>query len=156
MHLIGWQNTWEQAPGVPPPLPRPDGGGNPWPCTCVHGPTSSRHARSSTIGSETSTRTSRCTSTRDWNCQACSYPCQAQKAGTTERWCNRCQAGRRTGADTTNTRRRHNPGGGGCGGCGGGGCCGCCGCCCGVRQLVGKGQHRTSLHTPCAMHMLKY
>ena len=21
-----------------PPLPRPDGGGNPWPCTCVHGP----------------------------------------------------------------------------------------------------------------------
>ena len=26
----------------------------------------------------------------------------------------------------------------------------------GVRRLVGKGQHRTSLHTPCAMHMLKY
>ena len=38
MHLIGWQNTWEQAPGVPATLPRPDGGGNPWPCTCVHGP----------------------------------------------------------------------------------------------------------------------
>ena len=38
MHLIGWQNTWEQAPGVPATLPRPDGGRNPWPCTCVHGP----------------------------------------------------------------------------------------------------------------------
>ena len=58
MHLIGWQNTWEQAPGVPAtPSPRPDDGGNPWPCTCVHGPTSSRHARNSTIGSETSTNT---------------------------------------------------------------------------------------------------
>ena len=22
----------------PPPLPRPNGGGTPWPCTCVHGP----------------------------------------------------------------------------------------------------------------------
>ena len=27
MHLIGWQNTWEQLPASPPPLPRPDGGG---------------------------------------------------------------------------------------------------------------------------------
>ena len=29
MHLIGWQNTWEQAPGVPATLPRPDGGETP-------------------------------------------------------------------------------------------------------------------------------
>ena len=58
MHLIGWQNTWEQLPASPPPLPRPNGGGNPWPCTCVHGPkNSSRHAMNSTIRSETSTIT---------------------------------------------------------------------------------------------------
>ena len=43
MHLIGWQNTWEQAPGV---LPRPDGGGQPWPCTCVHGPKKSSQSMS--------------------------------------------------------------------------------------------------------------
>ena len=27
-----------KPPASPPPLPRPDGGGQPWPCTCVHGP----------------------------------------------------------------------------------------------------------------------
>ena len=84
MHLIGWQNTWEQAPGVPatpsPPYWRGNpgrvpvytalktqdpmacsaigkSGGNPWPCTCVHGPSSSRHAMTSTIGSGTYTIT---------------------------------------------------------------------------------------------------
>ena len=36
----GRQNTWEQAPGVSATLPRPNGGGQPWPCTCVHSPTS--------------------------------------------------------------------------------------------------------------------
>ena len=45
MHLIGWQKTWEQAPGVPPPLPRSDGGGQPWPCTCIHGPKKSTRQR---------------------------------------------------------------------------------------------------------------
>ena len=29
VQLIGWQNTWEQAPSVPPPLTRPDGGVKP-------------------------------------------------------------------------------------------------------------------------------
>ena len=59
MHLIGWQNTREtDSRRPPPPLLRPDGGGNPWPCTCVHGPkNSSRHAMNSTTWSETSTIT---------------------------------------------------------------------------------------------------
>ena len=43
VQLIGWQNTWEQAPGVPPPLLRLNGGGQPWPCTCVHGPKKKPH-----------------------------------------------------------------------------------------------------------------
>ena len=48
-------------------------------------------------------------------------------------------------------------------------CCCCCCCCCwcvcvlllllllwmGDGRLVGKGLHHTSLHTPCAAHMLK-
>ena len=46
MHLIGWQNTWEQAPGVPPPLPRPDGRG----ATCGT-------CNSSTTGTSTTTCT---------------------------------------------------------------------------------------------------
>ena len=36
VQLIGWQNTW--LPASPPPLPRPNGGGQPWPCACAHGP----------------------------------------------------------------------------------------------------------------------
>ena len=43
MHPIGWQNTWEQAPGVPATPSPPWWRGNPWPCTCVHGP-KKRHA----------------------------------------------------------------------------------------------------------------
>ena len=31
MQLIGWQNAWEQAPGVPATPSRPNGGGQPWP-----------------------------------------------------------------------------------------------------------------------------
>ena len=38
MQLIGWQNTWEQAPGVPRhPFPTLMAG-QPWPCACAHGP----------------------------------------------------------------------------------------------------------------------
>ena len=48
-------NSGGRTPGSkllasPPPLPRPDGGGNPWPCTCVHGPSSSRHAMNCSCG----------------------------------------------------------------------------------------------------------
>ena len=38
VQLIGWQNTWEQAPGVPATPSPPYGGGQPWPCACAHGP----------------------------------------------------------------------------------------------------------------------
>ena len=142
---MGGRTPGSKLPASPPPLPRPDGGGNPLPYTCVHGPSSSRHAMNSTVRRETSTNTrherrkhprstlesqSQCnlstqsTWTRQlqwhqWcflskNCeghngrfhswnrghvptelshsrlelpQACSYPCHAQKAGTTHRWC---------------------------------------------------------------------
>ena len=36
----GGRAPGSKLPASPPPLPRPDGGGQPWPCTCVHGPTS--------------------------------------------------------------------------------------------------------------------
>ena len=50
VQLFGWQNTWEQAPASPPPLPRPNGGGQPWPCTCVHGPEKTRNLSCTTTG----------------------------------------------------------------------------------------------------------
>ena len=53
----GGRTPGSKLPASPPPLPRPDGGGNPWPCTCVHGPSSSGHTMDSTIRSETSTIT---------------------------------------------------------------------------------------------------
>ena len=37
----GGRTPGSKLPASPPPLPRPDGGVQPWPCTCVHGPTSS-------------------------------------------------------------------------------------------------------------------
>ena len=53
MHLVGWQNTREQAPGVPATPSRPDGGGQPWPCTCVHGPKKSSQSMSANYGAST-------------------------------------------------------------------------------------------------------
>ena len=40
------RNDQSKLPASPPPLPRPDGRGNPWPCTCVHG--SKKPSRQST------------------------------------------------------------------------------------------------------------
>ena len=37
----GGRTPGSKLPASPPPLPRPNGGGNPWPCTCVHGPKNS-------------------------------------------------------------------------------------------------------------------
>ena len=55
---MGGRTPGSKLPASPPPLPRPDGGGYPWPCTCVHGPKkSSGHAMNSIIWSETSTIT---------------------------------------------------------------------------------------------------
>ena len=56
----GWQNTWEsRLPASPPPLLRPDGGGQPWPCACAQGPTnftlSKLHETCSTCTSRTKT-----------------------------------------------------------------------------------------------------
>ena len=47
----GGRTPGSKLPASPPPLPRPNGGGNPWPCTCVHGPNnSSRHAMNCNCG----------------------------------------------------------------------------------------------------------
>ena len=55
---MGGRTPGSKLPASSPPLPRPDGGGNHWPCTCVHGPkNSSRHAMNRTIWNETSTIT---------------------------------------------------------------------------------------------------
>ena len=35
---MGGRTPGSKLPASPPPLLRPDGGGQPWPCTCVHGP----------------------------------------------------------------------------------------------------------------------
>ena len=43
VQLIGWQNTWEQAPGVPATPSPHRWRGSAWPCTCVHG-LKKRHA----------------------------------------------------------------------------------------------------------------
>ena len=34
----GGRTPGSKLPASPPPLPRPDGGGQPWPCACAHGP----------------------------------------------------------------------------------------------------------------------
>ena len=39
MHFnSGGRTPGSKLPASPPPLPRPDGLGNPWPCACAHGP----------------------------------------------------------------------------------------------------------------------
>ena len=48
---MGGRTPGSKLPASPPPLPLPDGMGNPWPCTCVHGPeNSSRHAMNCNCG----------------------------------------------------------------------------------------------------------
>ena len=39
----GGRTPGSKLPASPPPLPRPDGGGQPWPCICVHGPKKKPH-----------------------------------------------------------------------------------------------------------------
>ena len=39
----GGRTPGSKLPASPPPLLRPDGGGQPWPCTCVHGPKKTPH-----------------------------------------------------------------------------------------------------------------
>ena len=39
----GGRTPESKLPASPPPLPRPDGGGQPWPCTCAHGPKKTPH-----------------------------------------------------------------------------------------------------------------
>ena len=84
MHLIGWQNAWQQAPGVPAhSLHRPDGGGQPWPCTCVHGPKNyveTSTCRCTTTGMSPSlSKNCFCTSGPEHSLvqqRACPHPCQ--------------------------------------------------------------------------------
>ena len=40
---LGGRTLGRKLPASPPPLPRPDGGGQPCPCTCVHGPKKTPH-----------------------------------------------------------------------------------------------------------------
>ena len=49
----GGRTPGGKLPGLPPPLPRPDGGGQPWPCACAHGPKKSDPSTSNT-GTSTS------------------------------------------------------------------------------------------------------
>ena len=47
----GGRTPGSKLPASPPHLPHPDGRGNPWPCTCVHGPkNSSRQSTNSPCG----------------------------------------------------------------------------------------------------------
>ena len=39
----GGRTPGSKLPASPPPLPRPDGGGQPWSCTFVHGPKKKPH-----------------------------------------------------------------------------------------------------------------
>ena len=77
VQLIGWQNTWEQAPGVPPPLHRPNGGGQPWPCTWAHGPKKSSQSMSANCGASTVTALSRRSPAPVVKRQACEQQCPA-------------------------------------------------------------------------------
>ena len=46
LHLIRVaEHLGVKLPASPPPLPRPDGGGQPWPCACAHGPKKSTRQR---------------------------------------------------------------------------------------------------------------
>ena len=42
---LGGRTPGSKLPASPPPLPRPDGGGQPWPCACAHGPKKSTRRR---------------------------------------------------------------------------------------------------------------
>ena len=42
---MGGRTLGSKPPASPPPLPRPNGGSQPWPCTCVHGPKKSTRQR---------------------------------------------------------------------------------------------------------------